>query len=230
MYEILRLDSPTELTTAATDVLLALVCIACARYVGSRGNGAPRLLPWKLAYWLFAAAALLGAIAHALHVPDAMYRVIWGPIYFCLGLAIACFLIGVIHDVAPARLRTLQPIVVGMGLLCFGVAWVFPTAFVIFLAWQGIGLLVAIVVYLTYWVSRTLPGAGWISVGLIISMAAAVIQGTAAVTFTLIWPFDHNGVFHLVQLPGLAAIAYGLVQVQEEPTARAPDSLHVPES
>jgi hypothetical protein len=230
MYELLRLDAPTELTTAATDVLLALVCMACAWYLGSRGNGAPRLQPWKLAFWLFAAAALLGAIAHALHVPDAMYRVVWGPIYLCLVLAVACFLIGVVHDVAPSRLRTLQPTVVGLGLLCLVVALAFPTAFVIFLAWQGIGLLVAIAVYLTFWVSRSLPGAGWISLGLLISVAAAVIQGTAAVSFTLIWPFDHNGVFHLVQLPGLAAIAYGLVQVRDEPTARAPDFLHAPES
>jgi hypothetical protein len=52
-------------------------------------------------------------------------------------------------------------------------------------------------------------------VGLLISIAAAVIQGTGTVSFTLIWPFDHNGVFHLVQLPGLAAIAYGLTPERE---------------
>jgi len=212
MYELLRLDAPTELTTAATDVLLGLVCMACARYVRQYGDGAPRLRPWRIAFGLFAAGALLSAAAHALHIPDHLYRVIWGPIYLSLGIAVAYFLIGVVHDVAPARLPLLQPIILGLGVLCFAVATIFPTTFVVFLAWQGIGLLLAISVYLVLWRRRSLRGAGWISIGLLVSAAAAVIQGTGALSFTLIWPFDHNGVFHLVQVPGVVAIAYGLTQ------------------
>jgi hypothetical protein len=210
VYELLRLDAPTQLTTAATDVLLAAFCLASVRYVARHGNGAARLVPWKIAFWLFGAGALMGAAAHALHIPDELYRLVWAPIYLTLALAVACFLLGMLHDVAPERLRKLQPLVLGLGVLCFAIATIFPTTFLVFLAWQGLGLIVATAAYLGLWYRRRLPGAGWISLGLLISIAAAVIQGTGTVSFTLIWPFDHNGVFHLVQLPGLMAIAYGL--------------------
>jgi len=222
LHEILRLDAPTELTTAATDVLLAAVCIACAHYVRQRGE-MPRMRPWQIGFTLFATGALLGAFAHALHIPAVLYRVVWAPIYLSLGLAVAFFVIGVVQDAAPGRVSTLRPVLLGLGIMSFLIAMLFPRAFFVFLAWQGAGLVVAISVYTTLWARGSLPGAGWITLGFLISMAAAAVQGTGTLSFTLIWPFDHNGVFHLVQLPGIAAIAYGLVQSGRHalvPTAR----------
>lgn len=212
MDTLLRLDAPVELTTAATDLLLAMVCLSCIRHLARRGDAVGRLRPWSAAYGLFAIAAVLGAGAHALLVPDGYYRLMWAPIYLALSLAISCFLLGVVHDVLPDRRGTLRPVLVGLGLLCFVVAVTFPSHFVVFLAWQGLGLAIAIAVYGSLWLLGRLPGAGWICLGLVISVLAALVQGTAALSFTLIWPFDHNGVFHLIQLPGLAAIAHGLVQ------------------
>jgi len=220
LHQILRLDAPTELTTAATDVLLAAVCIACACYVRQRGGGALRMQPWRLGFMLFATGALLGAFAHALHIPPLLYRVVWAPIYLSLGLAVAFFLIGVVQDAAPARVPTLRPLILGLGVTSFLIAMLFPRAFFVFLAWQGVGLIVAIGVYTTLWTRGNLSGAGWITLGFLISMAAAAVQGTGTLSFTLIWPFDHNGAFHLIQLPGVAAIAYGLVQGGTSPTIR----------
>jgi hypothetical protein len=206
----LRLDAPTELTTAATDLLLAVVCLWCAAYLGRESPRTARLQPWRLAFLLLAIAAVLGAFAHAFHVPDQFYRLIWAPIYLSLSLAVACFLLGVIYDALPGQMRALRPVVIVLALGCFATATALPKLFAVFLVWQGFAMLLAIAAYLYLWQSRRLAGSGWICIGLLISVAAALIQATRAVSFTLIWPFDHNGVFHLVQIPGLMAIAYGL--------------------
>jgi hypothetical protein len=42
-----------------------------------------------------------------------------------------------------------------------------------------------------------------------VSLAAGAIQASS-VTVRLGWVFDHNGVFHLVQLAGLALLVVGL--------------------
>lgn len=208
----MTLDTPTELTTAATNLPLALLCVACARHLHRYREGAERLRPWTIAWLLFAVAATIAIPAHALVIPEALYAWVWAPINLALGLALAFFLVGVVHDVAPRHLARLRPILIGIGLACFGVSALFPTTFLVFIAFQGVALLTATAVYGTLAARGTLAGAGWITTGLVISIAAAAIQGTGSLSFTLIWPFDHNGIFHLVQLPGFAAVAHGLVQ------------------
>ncbi len=46
--------------------------------------------------------------------------------------------------------------------------------------------------------------------GILLSLLAAAVQTRGTVAFTLIWPFDHNGVFHLIQLLGLVALLWGI--------------------
>jgi hypothetical protein len=48
-----------------------------------------------------------------------------------------------------------------------------------------------------------------ISVGIALTIVAAAVQASA-LSVRLIVPFDHNGLFHLVQLIATAAFANGL--------------------
>jgi hypothetical protein len=56
----------------------------------------------------------------------------------------------------------------------------------------------------------THPGAGNVTAGFALSLAAGAVQAANTPTVTVIWPFDHNGLFHLVQLVGLAVLIRGL--------------------
>ena len=71
-------------------------------------------------------------------------------------------------------------------------------------------MLFCLAVYLTLAVQGRLAGVGWMIAGVAITIFAAVLQATRAVTFTLVVPFDCNGVFHLVQLPGLLCLLIGV--------------------
>ena len=59
-------------------------------------------------------------------------------------------------------------------------------------------------------------GAHWVTAGLAVSLAAGVVQAIDTVSFRLVWTFDHNGIFHLIQLLGLAVLGRGLGRALRE--------------
>jgi hypothetical protein len=46
--------------------------------------------------------------------------------------------------------------------------------------------------------------------GILVTIAAAVIQPVKAINITLIWKLDHNGISHIVQMIGLIILLKGL--------------------
>jgi len=46
--------------------------------------------------------------------------------------------------------------------------------------------------------------------GILVSIIAAGIQANKSVIVTFIWRFDHNGIYHLVQIVGLLLLFAGL--------------------
>ena len=52
--------------------------------------------------------------------------------------------------------------------------------------------------------------ATWIAASVAVNIVAATVQATEAVEFTVIWSFDHNGAFHLVQLVAIGLLVRGL--------------------
>jgi hypothetical protein len=118
--------TPTELTTAATDLVLAALAASAWLLLRRDGPDGLRGLLWRMAAAMLAVTAFLGAIAHGLALGEAAFVNIWRATY--LGL----------------------------------------------------------------------------------SLLVAAMQASGAVSFTLVWPFDHNGVFHLVQMIGIPLLVHGL--------------------
>ena len=55
------------------------------------------------------------------------------------------------------------------------------------------------------------PGAGSVAMGILVTLAAAAVQASRLIpSITLIWTFDHNGLFHILQMVGLVLIVLGL--------------------
>ena len=51
------------------------------------------------------------------------------------------------------------------------------------------------------------------TLALAVSLAAGAVQAANGVMVTLVWPFDHNGLFHLVQLVGVVLLIRGLTLI-----------------
>jgi hypothetical protein len=205
-------DSLVERTTAATNVILSLAAAGSVIYLQMR----PQEAAWRFSLWswffaLIALSAAFAAAYHGLTLTEIKRRAFWQILTASLSMAISLFLVGVFYDVCgvDAAGRGL-PIMLAAGVLIFGVSRLFPGLFMVFVVYQVLALAIALSAYAGLAASGSLPGAGWMAAGVLFSMIAAGIQTARHVHLRVVWEFDHNGMFHLVQVIGLLLICVGL--------------------
>lgn len=207
------IDIATEQTTAVTDALLFAIALLFAVMVSAASRDSDRTKGriWTAILGLLAVAGILGAIAHGFKMSPRTNELIWMPLNLVLGLTVALFVIGAVYDLRGFSVpRALIPIMLAVGFFFFGVTVAVPGSFLVFVLYEAAAMLFALAVYILLSVRGTLPGAQLMAVGVFISIVAAAVQASGAITFTWIWEFDHNGVFHLIQVFGLVFILIGL--------------------
>jgi len=202
---------PTEQTTAATDLLIAGLAVAAFIYLGRNGPTGLRGRLWRSVLMFLAVAAFLGAIGHGIVLGDGADRVLWGLIYLPLALLVAMFLAASIRDLAGdnAGRRSVSALIV-VALCFYAYALLDPDNFLPFILYELAAMTLSLTSFLWITKRRELRGAGWITAAIAVNILAAAIQAEGSLGFTLIWSFDHNGVFHLVQMAGLGLLVYGL--------------------
>lgn len=201
----------TELTTGVTDALLGVLCAGLAI--------ALVLLPtndvWKRNLWLaalvcMAVGAFLGAAAHGLVLSESAKTLIWKPLYLSLGVAVALVAVGAWYDWAGLEsARRLLPWAMVVALIFFAATQLLGGSFAIFLVFEGVAIIVALVIYILLAMKGTLPGASVVAVGIALSVVAAVVQASS-LTLTLRWQLDHNGLFHLIQMVAIIIMSAGI--------------------
>jgi hypothetical protein len=204
-------SSPTELTTGATDAILALECIVILVYLWrTPGGDRWRISLWCWVFGLLAFVSMLGALAHGIEMPYSLKTALWKPLYLSLGIIVGLFLVGAIYDWrGRAVAKRLVPWSIGLGFIFFGVTEVFSGAFIVFVLYEVIAMIVSLVIYFFLAVTNRLKGAKIVAIAILLNLVAAGIQASN-LSFTLLIPFDNNGVFHLVQMIGLAVLGLGL--------------------
>lgn len=211
-YQIKLIESLTERTTAATDALLAALAVSCGFWLLRQRQRAPwKLTLWVAAFGTLAAAASLGAVAHGFQMAASTNRLLWLPLNLALGVTIALFVVGVIYDTWGQRAAqwALPPL-----LLLAGGFFLFtalrPGSFLAFVLYQLVGMLFALGAYGRLALVRRAPGAGLMAAGVLTTIIAAGIQSSGEWSVQLVWQFDQNGSYHLVQMPGLLLLAAGV--------------------
>jgi hypothetical protein len=212
MPHLLLIDLPTERTTAATDLLLAVLATGIALWLHRMGSGGDRFRVriWTALFALLGLAAGLGAVAHGLQMPLWLNDLLWQPLNLAMGLVVALFVVAASVDGfgLPIARRLLLPLL-AIGVVFYLVTCLLPGGFLLFILYEGLALLLVLGLYLRLMFVRKGPGAGWMLAGVVVTLLAAVLQASP-VAVTLIWPFDHNGIFHLVQMIGVVLLACGV--------------------
>ncbi len=204
--------SLTERTTAATDVLLSLSTAGGIVLLQSLATPTP----WKLHLWswtfaLIALAAALGAVYHGLVLAERPRTLLWRILTVCLSMAISLFAVGVVHDAFGGEAAgRILPVLLTAGLLIYAVSRVVAGFFMVFIVYQALALTLALGAYAWLAAQGRPEGAGWMAAGVGVSMIAAAIQAGRNLQVRLIWEFDHNGIFHLVQVCGVILFCVGL--------------------
>lgn len=206
------INSPTERTTAATDLLLSLVAAAAICYL--QRFESPEV--WKINTWSWAFAfiglsGILGAIAHGFELTEVKHRQIWNLLNLGLGLAVSIFVIGVIYDlwglaISRRMLSWMMMIAVGFYII----TRLYTGIFFVFIVYEALALLFALAAYSWLALKGQLNGSMIMALGILISILAAGIQANKNVSVKLFIEFDHNGVFHIVQIIGMLFLVAGL--------------------
>ena len=201
----------TELTTAATDAALGFFCLAILwRLVAVPVNARWKRALWGWVFGLLALGSVLGAVAHGLELMASILGILWWFLYLSLGVTVALFVVGGIYDWRSERAaRTALPWAIAAGAAFAALTQFLGGAFVIFVAYEATAMVATLTMYIALSTSGRLAGAGTVAVGIGLSIVAAAVQASA-LNLHLIVPFDHNGLFHLVQLAATAALATGL--------------------
>jgi hypothetical protein len=206
------IDIPTEQATAVTDAILAVMAIAAAIYL----HKISQTDRWKTTLWvwlfgLLGLASILGTIVHGFKMSKMLQTFLWYPLYLSLGLLVALFTVAVVYDVwGEALARRLLPIMAVIGGGFFGITFVWPDSFLVFIIYEVLAMLFALGGYLCLAYRGRLDGSWLMATGILVTIIAAGIQTSNAISFTFIWSFDHNGVYHLVQMLGIILLVGGL--------------------
>ncbi|UCD38959.1 MAG: hypothetical protein JSW54_05640 [Fidelibacterota bacterium] len=196
-----------EPTTAITDFLLGLESFAFAALLTAGTYTFPSLPYWTATLIMLGIAALLGGFAHGL----ARFS-IFAIIYPCLAILMTSFILATLVDSFGQELaHQVRWFIAFLALIFMLVAWRYPTRIRAYAVVLAALMILAFLLYLRQALTTTLPGSAYIAAGIATTILAAALLLKRA-RITLIWTFDHNGVYHLVQMVGVLFFYLGLSQ------------------
>jgi len=79
-----------------------------------------------------------------------------------------------------------------------------------FIAYEAAAMLFSLGVYIFLVFKGTLPAAGWMLAGVLVTIIAAVVQAIGKPGKSMLWYFDNNGMFHWIQMLGMVLLFLGL--------------------
>lgn len=206
------IESPTELTTAATDLLLTVEC-AGLLLIFRRKTVIDTFYRgiWSWVLILLGGAALIAAVAHGLDLSETVREWLWKPMYLSLGILVALFLVGALHIWRGSVVsRRALPWALGLGILLFGITELLHGLFIVFTLYQAVVMVSALIIFSVVAANRRQRSARIMVAAIVVNLIAAGIQASS-LTCTCIWQFDHNGLFHCVQIVAVALMGWALL-------------------
>jgi hypothetical protein len=193
-----------EPMTLATDYLLATVTayLAIAIFRRSEGQNARRW--WGIAFVALALGAALGGTYHGFDI-----EALWKPTVWLVGLASAAMLAGSAFATTAGAARRGLVALAAAKLVAFWF-WTWRDDRFVWVVADTAGAF-ALVAALHIWRWRE-PGSRWILAGVGVSIAAAAVQASG---LDLHRHFNHNDLYHLIQIAAMAAYYRGVREMRE---------------
>ena len=210
----------SEPTTMLTDYALAALAVWLGwRLLGSgRRTGERSRMLWGLSLLGMALAATAGGTSHgfAAYLGGVETSWAWKVTVFSTGLSSAAMLAAAVTArlAGAARLAILGLVIAKLALY---LAWMSVHDDFLFVIYDYAPSMLAVVALLALpGRDAPLPGAGWVAAGVAVSFAGAVVQQSG---FALHHHFNHNDLFHVIQMVGVWLLYRGGIQLRD----RRPD-------
>jgi hypothetical protein len=209
-----------EPVTVVTDVILSALAVYFAVCSG-RQHELLRMnvhLYFSYAFWVVGLGALLGALTHGLgrYLSVAAGRLLWRATLLFLGAAAFCLLLATGYHAFPVRHVHVFEWSGVLLLVLYAIIIFRDDRFLWAVLFYTAALLIVLMVMLYDLFSRGLAGSGIVVAGILVSFAAAIIQRSG---LTLHRHFNHNDLYHVVQMIGLYYLFRGAMMLQDWPAA-----------
>lgn len=207
------INIPAEQTTAITDLILAILSFWAIIKIRQAGSSAPlKGRIWSWVFILLTVAAFFGFIAHGFQMSEKTNYLFWQPINLALGLSISLFAAGAIYDLRDGALpKAVIPALVVLGVVFYFITVFIPGSFLVFIIYEAVVMIFALAAYISLAAKAKLPGGWWMVGGIFITIVAAVVQAMGTIKIQIIWEFDFNGIFHIIQMVGILVLVNGLL-------------------
>ncbi len=212
---------PTEPMTLATDYVLAALGAWCGFGLRRRAGGLRGLGGWwALALWAMGAAALLGGTYHGFAelLPAPLLTLLWKMTMLAVGIASGCLALAAVGLFVGPRGWSLWLGAIVLKLALYAV-WV--VAFDDSFLWAVLDYSLAMGLALVVHSARAWGGAAWawwVVAGILVSFAGAAIQRAG---WSLHRHFNHNDLYHVVQMVGLVMLYRGASRARSWPRRSA---------
>ena len=195
------IDLPTERTTSATDLILAIQTgLMTAFLAGSAALHTFRGWLWIGVFGGMGLTALLGTIAHGFMMSKKTNTVLWQFLTLCFSVCYVLIIGSLAFDLfGPAAGRVAVLVCTGLGLALVLACLRWP-AFVPKIIYIGValgGLMLAAGLWLAL-VSQQ-AGAWWLLAGMVLALVATAVEARQKFRLKLIWDFDHHSAYHFWQ-------------------------------
>jgi hypothetical protein len=204
----------TEPVTVLTDVVLAALALLFAVRLGHRAAVDDAASGAWLAAALFATgfAALIGAVAHATDpLRDASLRDrLWRTTLYTTGLIGAAVMASVASFAASGIVRSTLLVAALIKLVVFLRRAARRPEFDVATDDYGVSLAVLFIGATIQWIWHRAPGMAWLIAGVLVSVVAGVVQLRRIAPHR---QFNHNDLYHVVQMVALYAFYRGGLQL-----------------
>jgi hypothetical protein len=202
-----------EPMTVVTDFLLAGGCaaFACALFFRAGSPVAAHL--WGLAFAAMGVAAVIGGLFHGFRptLDSAVLTALWKLTVYAVGLGGFLMLAASIVAVIKPPLRQWLLALAAVKLAIYAVWMLTHSEFRYVIYDYAPSLLGVLILHILAW-SKRAPGAHWMVAGVLGSFAAAAIQLSGV---RLNEHFNHNDLYHVVQLAAFGGFYIGAVGQDE---------------
>jgi hypothetical protein len=194
----------SEPMTLATDYALAAVTAFLALRILQRAEGQSSRRLWAVAFLALALGAALGGTYHGFEI-----EALWKPTVWSVGLASAAMVAGSAYATTTAAARSS---LMALAALKLAVFWSWTWAddrFIWVVADTGGAFVLVAALHVWRWVE---PGSRWVLAGVGVSIAAAAVQASG---LDLHRHFNHNDLYHLIQIAAMAAYYRGVREMRD---------------
>ena len=210
--DIFGLTISEPMTTVTDYLVTAVAWWLGAKLIARQGFGAGPAQLWGIGFLWVGLGAFLGGTSHgfASYLHDTASFFIWKASVYSIGLSAAFALAGSIAvvPVSDSTRKWLHALNI-VALIVYGV-WMIDHGEFIFVILHYVPAMTAILLLQLYAYRKDRSAAApWIIAGVHATMLGALVQQSG---FSLHLHFNHNDLYHLIQIAGLALFYRGLIE------------------